>query len=193
MAGPARSCAKTCCPAASTPAGSLAMLDCVEIARSRSRPGVIAAASRSSSPATNKTSLGGPSVPRKRPGSRARSAASSYVRVFDCGIHTCSQTCHSQDELPSHCPSTPDAVTHCPCGKTSLGQLLEQPRQTCEDGIPHCDRPCEKPLQCGHLCQAKCHTGDHGFCTETIDVSCRCGRTSSESVCHQGNIQHPLH
>ncbi|KND94714.1 FKBP12-associated protein 1-like protein [Tolypocladium ophioglossoides CBS 100239] len=113
-------------------------------------------------------------------------------RSFDCNVHKCSKPCHAQDELPSHCPYAPDAVTHCPCGKTPLDTLLDQPRQSCEDGIPHCDRPCEKLLPCGHLCRAECHIGDCGFCNGTIDVSCRCGRTSTRSVCHQGDVQQPL-
>lgn len=113
-------------------------------------------------------------------------------RPFDCGIHTCNETCHTQEELPSHCPYSPDTVTHCPCGKTPLEELLDSPRQSCEDDVPHCDRPCEKLLPCGHLCKAKCHVGDCGFCDETIDISCRCGRTTTKSMCHQGDLQHPL-
>lgn len=113
-------------------------------------------------------------------------------RIFDCGIHECSMACHVQDELPSHCPFAPDTVTHCPCGKTPLDELLEHPRGSCNDEIPHCEKPCERLLACGHLCKAKCHVGDCGFCNEIMDISCRCGRTSSKSLCHQGDVQHPL-
>ncbi|KAK1250317.1 hypothetical protein MKX08_010320 [Trichoderma sp. CBMAI-0020] len=112
-------------------------------------------------------------------------------RKFDCGTHSCSETCHPQNEQPAHCPYSPDVVTHCPCGKTSLDDLLQDPRQTCEDPVPHCERVCDKPLPCGHTCKAKCHTGDCGFCMEGIEISCRCGRTSSASVCHQGDVQPP--
>jgi transcriptional repressor NF-X1 len=113
-------------------------------------------------------------------------------RKFDCGIHQCSSSCHAQDEIPARCPFSPDTVTRCPCGKTSLEELLEQPRQSCEDAIPHCERPCEKLLPCGHLCQAKCHTGDCGTCDQIIDIDCRCGRVTTKSLCHQGDLQHPL-
>ncbi|RDA87306.1 hypothetical protein CP532_2624 [Ophiocordyceps camponoti-leonardi (nom. inval.)] len=113
-------------------------------------------------------------------------------RSFDCGLHECSRSCHVQDEQPSHCPRAPDVVSHCPCGKTPLEQLLERPRTSCEDGIPRCQKACGKLLACGHPCQAKCHTGDCDFCRETIDIACRCGRTSTRSLCHQGDIQHPL-
>ncbi|KAL6811257.1 hypothetical protein GGI42DRAFT_340006 [Trichoderma sp. SZMC 28013] len=112
-------------------------------------------------------------------------------RKFDCGTHSCSATCHAQDEHPAHCPYSPDVVTHCPCGKTPLENFLQAPRQSCEDPVPHCDRVCEKLLPCGHLCKAKCHTGDCGFCMEVIDISCRCGRTTSTSICHQGDVQQP--
>jgi transcriptional repressor NF-X1 len=80
----------------------------------------------------------------------------------------------------------------CPCGKTDLTKLLENPRQSCSDLIPRCDEPCEKTLRCGHACQAKCHTGDCGSCNFVIDIACRCGRTSTRSLCHQGDLQAPI-
>lgn len=113
-------------------------------------------------------------------------------RSFDCGVHKCSENCHPQDEQPAHCPYSPDVVTHCPCGKTTVDKLLDQPRSSCEDTIPHCEEPCHKKLPCGHRCMAKCHTGDCGFCNEIIDIACRCSRTTTKSVCHQGDVQHPL-
>lgn len=113
-------------------------------------------------------------------------------RRFDCGLHSCSKACHAQDEQPPHCPYAPDVVTHCPCGKTALDQLLARPRQSCQDAVLRCEKPCEKPLPCGHGCSAKCHAGDCGFCTQTVEVPCRCGRTSSESMCHQGELERPL-
>ncbi|EFY87775.1 hypothetical protein J3459_003979 [Metarhizium acridum] len=113
-------------------------------------------------------------------------------RSFDCGIHKCSEPCHPQEEQPAHCPYSPDSVTHCPCGKTPLGELLEIARASCEDPIPHCEKPCHKKLPCGHLCASKCHTGDCGFCNETIEIACRCGRTRTRSVCHQGDVQNPM-
>lgn len=113
-------------------------------------------------------------------------------RPFDCGLHKCLSTCHPQDEEAAHCPFSPDVISTCPCGKTSLDELLAQPRANCQENIPHCNEPCQKILPCGHGCQARCHTGDCGFCTETIEISCRCGRTTTPSMCHQGDLQHPL-
>lgn len=114
------------------------------------------------------------------------------ARGFDCGIHKCHQDCHAQDELPGHCPFAPDTISHCPCGKTPLEELMPQPRQSCEDPVPHCQKHCDKGLPCGHQCKAKCHQGECPSCNEHINISCRCGRTTTESVCHQGNLQHPL-
>ncbi|KJZ73665.1 hypothetical protein HIM_06998 [Hirsutella minnesotensis 3608] len=113
-------------------------------------------------------------------------------RLFDCGTHKCSKTCHAKDEHSPHCPFAPDIVSHCPCGKTALDDLLDRPRDSCEDAIPRCDKPCEKRLPCGHKCIAKCHTGDCDSCNETIEIPCRCGRVTTKSLCHQGDLEHPL-
>ncbi|KAK4251262.1 hypothetical protein C7999DRAFT_11094 [Corynascus novoguineensis] len=112
-------------------------------------------------------------------------------RAFDCGHHTCQKPCHPQDELAAHCPFSPDMVTHCPCGKTSLDSMPLEPRKSCQEPIPHCNKPCNKVLACGHLCPDECHTGPCTPCTQYADISCRCGRTKARSACHQGNICHP--
>lgn len=112
-------------------------------------------------------------------------------RAFDCDHHTCQKPCHPQDEVAAHCPFSPDVVTHCPCGKTRLDSMSLEPRQSCQDAIPHCDKPCNKVLACGHLCPDECHTGPCAPCKQTTDIPCRCGRTTTRSACHQGNIVHP--
>lgn len=112
-------------------------------------------------------------------------------RKFDCGIHICEKECHAQEAQPSHCPRSPDVVDHCPCGKTSLGEISDNARSTCEDPIPSCDRPCGKTLPCGHVCDQICHTGNCATCTKTVTIKCRCGRTSSNTVCHQGKEEPP--
>ena len=113
-------------------------------------------------------------------------------RKFDCDFHTCEKTCHPQDDEPTHCPLSPDVVSRCPCGKTSLQDISREPRTSCQDPIPHCDKPCDRVLSCGHHCPDKCHTGPCSPCFQTIEVSCRCGRTSVKSVCHQGDVQQPM-
>lgn len=112
-------------------------------------------------------------------------------RPFDCGIHHCEKPCHVQDAYQSHCPRSPDIVSHCPCGKTPLSEVSSKLRQTCKDPIPNCARPCEKLLECGHACKQLCHQGDCLPCLEIISISCRCGRTTSSTVCHQGTEEKP--
>jgi len=113
-------------------------------------------------------------------------------RKFDCDFHTCEKACHPQDDEPAHCPLSPDVVSRCPCGRTSLQDISREPRTSCRDPIPHCDKPCDKVLSCGHHCPDKCHTGPCSPCFQTIEVSCRCGRTTVKSVCHQGDVQQPM-
>lgn len=113
-------------------------------------------------------------------------------RFFDCGVHSCQKSCHPQDSLPVHCPRSPDVVGHCPCGKTPLsdlpGFIL---RTSCEDPIPNCAEPCGKMLSCGHSCDHICHTGSCGPCLRRVPIQCQCGRNTSMTVCHQGDLQAP--
>ena len=114
-------------------------------------------------------------------------------RPFDCGKpdHFCESTCHVQDPLPAHCPLSPDVVKSCPCGRTPLEILLPDPRTSCSDPIPHCQDKCEKELSCGHLCQEICHEGECRPCFQRTQITCRCGRTISNSLCHQGTEEPP--
>ncbi|KAJ5092030.1 Zinc finger NF-X1-type [Penicillium alfredii] len=113
-------------------------------------------------------------------------------RSFDCGVHSCQKSCHSQDALPTHCPRSPDVVNKCPCGKTPLTKIPRfSPRTSCEDPIPNCLEPCGKTLPCGHPCDQICHTGPCGTCMRRVSIHCRCGRNTSVSICHQGNTEPP--
>ncbi|KAI5810242.1 hypothetical protein DFH27DRAFT_476464 [Peziza echinospora] len=112
-------------------------------------------------------------------------------RLFDCGIHSCQKSCHPIDPEPAHCPLSPDKVTNCPCGKTKVADILETPRQSCEDPIPSCSKPCNKILKCGHKCLETCHIGDCGVCLQNVAITCRCGRTPVTSICHQGELYEP--
>lgn len=113
-------------------------------------------------------------------------------RPFDCGVHTCQKPCHDQEASLAHCPRSPDVVTHCPCGKTSLESILgDTPRNSCEDGVPNCEEMCAKELSCGHHCQQICHTGDCKPCFQEVTIYCRCGRTAVPSMCHQGTVEPP--
>lgn len=115
----------------------------------------------------------------------------TIARPLDCGVHRCLKDCHPQDVLPGHCPMSPDVITHCPCGKTPLDEILPTRREYCEDSIPTCGKVCDKVLKCGHLCDKTCHDDDCGVCLRSVCITCRCGRTTSTSICHQGEESEP--
>lgn len=113
-------------------------------------------------------------------------------RPFDCGKHHCQKDCHPQDDQEAHCPFSPDLVTHCPCGKTPLPEILKESRVSCGEEIPNCGKICDKLLPCGrHTCIQTCHSGPCDPCTQSMDISCRCGRTESRTICHQGTVSAP--
>ncbi|KAL2823761.1 hypothetical protein BDW59DRAFT_148301 [Aspergillus cavernicola] len=113
-------------------------------------------------------------------------------RPFDCGVHFCQQSCHAQDAQATHCPRSPDVVSHCPCGKTLLEEVIGYtPRVSCEDPISNCLEACGKTLPCGHTCNKICHTGPCGSCMQKVSIDCRCGRNSFISICHQGTFEPP--
>lgn len=114
-------------------------------------------------------------------------------RPFDCGKegHLCQSTCHVQDAKPPHCPLSPDVVSHCPCGKTLLSTLLPEPRADCTAPIPQCKKRCEKKLFCEHLCPELCHQGDCQSCLQIVQVTCRCGRTTTDIICCERTAEAP--
>lgn len=106
------------------------------------------------------------------------------TRKFDCDVHQCQKGCHPHEEDVAHCPLSPDVVTHCPCGKTSLEDIMLRSRRSCSDKIEHCPKRCGKTLACGHQCQDLCHIGACEPCFQKMDVACRCGRTTVSTACH---------
>lgn len=106
------------------------------------------------------------------------------TRKFDCGVHQCQRGCHPHDEDVAHCPLSPDVITHCPCGKTPLHELTPGLRQSCLDKIDHCSKGCGKTLPCGHRCQDLCHIGPCKPCFQKTEITCRCGRTTVPTICH---------
>lgn len=107
-------------------------------------------------------------------------------RYFACGKHICSKDCHTPSPTPDQCPSDPQLVTHCPCGKRPLSNLSSVSRTSCTDEIPTCDSTCGKVLEgCSHLCSAVCHHGACPPCLIPITVWCRCRSTSRFISCHE--------
>jgi len=112
-------------------------------------------------------------------------------RLYDCGLHHCEKKCHPQEIEAPHCPYAPDVVSRCPCGKTLLDEILGTPRKSCQDLMPNCKEQCLKKLLCGHVCQEVCHSGECKPCLSNMEISCRCGRTKSMTICHQGTEEPP--
>lgn len=74
-------------------------------------------------------------------------------KILDCGRHVCLDICHPQC---SPCLLTPQIVTHCPCGKYKLTEMMKEPRKSCMDLIPNCGSPIETILTCGHKARTIC-------------------------------------
>ncbi|PFH59694.1 hypothetical protein XA68_12017 [Ophiocordyceps unilateralis] len=113
-AGAATSRAKICCPAASTLVANLATPDSAAIAKPRSRPGAIAAASRSSSLVRSGPSLVSPIAPPTMPGLRAPSSAKGRARgtltvVFTNARDPATPRTSSHRTAPTHQMSSPIA------------------------------------------------------------------------------------
>ncbi|WVR04892.1 hypothetical protein IAU60_001904 [Kwoniella sp. DSM 27419] len=106
-------------------------------------------------------------------------------RLFDCGVHPCQETCHPHPIHPLKCPSSPEVVTHCPCGQTPLSSLPGYPRPDCLAPIPTCNLSCPKTRPCGHPCPDKCHVGACPPCHEEVVKTCRCGQSQLLVPCDE--------
>ncbi|KAL5006386.1 hypothetical protein ScPMuIL_015192 [Solemya velum] len=107
-------------------------------------------------------------------------------RFLKCGNHSCVKVCHPGDcDL---CELLPSLITHCPCGNTPLCDLTSDPRTSCTDPVPTCEKRCNKVLSCGpkedhHRCQQLCHESECGPCDGEMELTCRCGRLEKEFTC----------
>jgi len=114
----------------------------------------------------------------------------NILRFFDCGVHQCHKPCHVPSPKPPPCPRSPEFITHCPCGRSTISPL-DKPslgvfpsRKTCSDPIPTCSSPCGKPHStCEHPCNVPCHEGPCPPCLEDIIRPCRCGSTTKKLIC----------
>ncbi|KAK7437497.1 FKBP12-associated protein [Stygiomarasmius scandens] len=123
---------------------------------------------------------------------RSFRCAQPCSKPFNCGKHFCEKPCHppSPNSEIAHCPSSPDMIKTCPCGKrdiassTSTSADAFPPRTSCTSPIPTCSSPCLKPLTtCEHTCQSKCHTGPCPPCSVELTRPCRCGGKVSKIQC----------
>ncbi|EDO45870.1 predicted protein [Nematostella vectensis] len=124
-------------------------------------------------------------------------------RVLDCSNHHCEKVCHKGS--CKSCELKPEAVSHCPCGKTALTEILGENnmRQQCLDPIPTCglkvrcievtsedflcDQRCNKKRQCGrHRCNQKCCVDTEHRCELVCGKKLRCGTHTCLELCHRG-------
>ncbi|MCO5567244.1 hypothetical protein L7F22_020933 [Adiantum nelumboides] len=113
------------------------------------------------------------------------SCESACLNKLPCGKHFCNRKCHPGQ--CGECELAPGKVQTCPCGKTSVQELLAtgKHRESCTDPVPHCGQVCEKLLPCGkHVCVSLCHSGDCPACEVLVDQKCRCKSTSQTMPCH---------
>lgn len=101
-------------------------------------------------------------------------------RTFDCGVHSCSNTCHARDAARPVCPSSPQLVQTCPCGAQPV-----KSRTSCQDPIPTCGNICSKMSNCGHPCPSVCHLGPCPPCQLPVSTPCRCGETKQSRACYE--------
>ncbi|KXS12957.1 hypothetical protein M427DRAFT_59068 [Gonapodya prolifera JEL478] len=111
-----------------------------------------------------------------------------------CGVHKCSVPCHvmvaTTDESPpsteTHtlCHRDPSVWLTCACGKVTEDELgVRGKRSRCTDRLTGCRNPCSKVLSCGHKCPKKCHDGPCPTCEVQVNISCRCGATTTATSC----------
>lgn len=116
------------------------------------------------------------------------SCGSPCTGMYTCGIHRCTMSCHLHgDSGCGPCPYSPERITHCPCGQSSL-KVLGLERISCLDPIPTCKNVCGKVLECGsdgkrHRCRAMCHTGECPPCELNSSIVCRCKQVKRTLTC----------
>ena len=122
-------------------------------------------------------------------------------KTLDCGNHKCQKICHPG--TCSECCLKPSLISHCPCGKTLVSELLGGDRKSCLDPVPTCESICDKILPCSpqiaegkadfsneeHRCKNKCHLGECGACDGITKVRCRCGTNMKEIFCVERNLE----
>ena len=123
------------------------------------------------------------------------SCQENCLKVLDCGNHNCQEICHPG--ACTECLLKPSLISCCPCGKTLISELLDNPRMSCLDPVPTCRSICDKVLPCSpqiaegnsdshyeeHRCKNKCHLGECGACDGITKVKCRCGTNVKEIPC----------
>ncbi|TKR78235.1 hypothetical protein L596_019074 [Steinernema carpocapsae] len=128
---------------------------------------------------------------------RSYSCGQACLGMFSCGVHLCDKKCHKPIKSTDPCGTCkfdPEGLMTCPCGNSLVADLLDSPRQSCEDPIPTCDRRCLKVLPCSilengvvsaksHRCENVCHEGDCAPCKAESSITCRCKSLTKDIPC----------
>ncbi|CAL1409368.1 unnamed protein product [Linum trigynum] len=115
-------------------------------------------------------------------------------KLLRCGVHNCTDLCHSGD-----CPPCMVNVTQsCCCGSTSRTVACYKKSDINEQF--KCDKPCGRKKNCGrHRCSERCcplsnnsttsfsEDWNPHLCQMACGKKLRCGLHSCESVCHSGH------
>eukprot|EP00051_Salpingoeca_urceolata_P023207 m.390341 g.390341 ORF g.390341 m.390341 type:complete len:977 (+) comp20077_c0_seq5:238-3168(+) len=109
----------------------------------------------------------------RRCGNKNFSCGKPCGKVLSCGVHRCSEPCHTGDCSP--CSQT--SVQSCSCGRNSK-------RVACASPPWNCSEPCNKPLACGHHnCSQVCHSGSCAPCPGVLPRTCFCGKQEMTLPC----------
>eukprot|EP01084_Bolivina_argentea_P183587 316773_1 len=94
-----------------------------------------------------------------------RSCGNLCGRILNCGIHSCTRTCHGGN---------------CQKGNKDNNNNI-------------CGQICNLELKCGHKCMYKCHSKNCNadLCKAQIDVKCKCGERSDKQYC-KGRTEYEL-
>ena len=95
---------------------------------------------------------------------------------LNCGIHTCSEICHTKEECP---PCKNKSKQKCLCGNKTKEVY-------CSENKWQCNKVCGKKYPCGlHTCEQICHVGDCGNCPLGQPRTCPCGKNKTVAPCSE--------
>lgn len=128
-------------------------------------------------------------------------------KLLDCGIHACSQRCHT-----GNCGSCLQLVTKtCRCGQKQKEVLCSKQylcetkcsamrdcnkhqckRKCCDGNCPSCEQVCGKLLSCkNHKCASGCHRGPCYPCPLTVQITCFCKASRITVPCGKEKLTRP--
>ncbi|KAJ3194280.1 FKBP12-associated protein [Irineochytrium annulatum] len=96
-------------------------------------------------------------------------------KTLKCGVHKCASNCGHAGRCHDCFEGVSFDELTCACGQSVI-----YPPIPCGTAPPKCDRPCERPLPCGHVSYSvhNCHADSEPCppCVIFVDRQCACGR-----------------